>query len=117
MAGTASGDDRGDTSASQCAAVDVVVVTTVGVEPIWSLPWPPSDAADRRDRVDQGQEFDDIVPVATGQARGERDAARVGDDVVFRARLAAVDRTRTGFGPPLSALTWEPSITALDMSN
>jgi len=57
------------------------------------------------------------VSVAAGQRDGERDAAGVGDDVVLRARLAAVDRARTGFGPPLSARMWEPSITALDMSN
>lgn len=59
----------------------------------------------------------DVVAVAAGQRRGEGDAGRVGDDVVFRAWLAAVDRARTGFGPPLSARTWEPSITARDMSN
>jgi L-fuconate dehydratase len=45
------------------------------------------------------------------------DARAVGDDVVFRAGLGAVDRARAGFGPPFKARTWEPSITALDQSS
>jgi hypothetical protein len=113
----ASGDDRGDAPVAQLAAVDVVVVAPVGVDPLGSLPGSATDAPDQGDLVDQGHEWGDVMAVAAGQGRGEGDAARVGDDVVFRARAAAVDRARTDFGPPLSARMWEPSITARDMSS
>lgn len=113
----ASGDDRGDALGSQVPAVAVVVVAAVGVEPLRSLSGSTADASDRWDLVDQGHQLGDVVAVAAGQADGEGDSARAGDDVVFRARAAAVDRARTGFGPPLSARTWEPSITARDMSS
>lgn len=117
VADAASGDDRGDPPGSQVLAVAVVVVAPVGVEPLWSLPWSASGALDPGDLVDQGYELGDVMAVAAGQTRGEGGAARVGDDVVFRAWLAAVDRARAGFGPPLSARMWEPSITARDMSS
>lgn len=117
VSGAASGDDRGDAPVAELPAVDVVVVTPVGVDPAGSLPWSTADALDPGDLVYQGQQLGDVVTVAAGQGRGEGDAAGVGDDVVFRARTAAVDRARTGFGPPLSARTWEPSITARDMSS
>ncbi len=117
VSGAASGDDRGDAPVAELAAVDVVVVTPVGVDPTGSLPRATADALDPGDLVDQWQQLGDIVTVAAGQGRGEGDASRVGDDVVFRARAAAVDQARTGFGPPLSARMWEPSITARDMSS
>lgn len=117
VVGAASGDDRGDALGSQLTAVGVEVVAAVGVELLRSLSGSSSDASDRWDLVDQGPQLGDVVAVAAGQGRGEGDAARVGDDVVFRAWLAAVDRARTGFGPPLSARMWEPLITARDMSS
>ena len=95
----ASGNDRGDAPVAELAAVDVVVVTPVGVDPLGSLPGATADALDPGNLVDQGQQLGDVVAVAAGQGRGEGDAARVGDDVVFRARAAAVDRARAGLGP------------------
>lgn len=117
MVDAASGDDRGDALGPQIAAVAVVVVAAVCVDPLRSLSGSSSDTSQGWDLVDQGDQLGDVVAVAAGQADGEGDAARVGDDVVFRAWLAAVNRARTGFGPPLSARTWEPSITARDMSS
>lgn len=114
---TASGDDGCDAPDPQLTAVLVEVVAAICEDPVGPLPGPAADALDGWDLVDQGQQLGDVVAVAAGQGRGEGDAARVGDDVVFRAWLAAVDRARTGFGPPLSARMWEPSITARDMSS
>ncbi len=34
--------------------------------------------------------------------------------MVFGARSAAIDRAPSGCGPPLSALTWELSITVIE---
>jgi hypothetical protein len=53
----------------------------------------------------------DIVHVGGGELRDQRDAARVGDDVVFRALLTAIGWVRSSFFPPRSARTEALSIT------
>ena len=113
----ASGDDGGDAAGPDLLAVAVVVVAPIGIQPVGAPPWRAGPPAHRGDGVEQGGGLGGVVAVAAGQCDREGDAAGVGDDVVFRARLAAVDRARTSFGPPLSARMCEPSITALDMSN
>ena len=113
----ASGDDGGDAAGADLVAVAVVVVAPIGIQPVGAPPWWSWSAADRGDGVEQGGGLRGVVPVPAGQCDREGNAAGVGDDVVFRARFAAVDRARTGFGPPLSARMCEPSITALDMSS
>src|SRR5690606_23200858 len=84
----------------------VVVVAAVGVDGLWTSSGPPASSPYRWDGVDQRDELGDVVAVAAGEADGQRDARALGDHVVFRAGPGAVDRARTGFGPPLSARTW-----------
>jgi hypothetical protein len=86
-------------------AVLVVVVGTIGVHPLGPLTRTPTPAADRRDGLDQRHQLGDVVAVATGQGRCQRDTATVGDHMVFGARTTSVDRTRTSFGPPFTART------------
>jgi hypothetical protein len=106
-----------DVLGSDLVAVGVVVVGPIGVQLVWPAAWSAAFAPDRGDGVDQRDELGDVVTVPAGQADGEWDARAFGDDVVFRAGLGAVDRARSGFGPPLSARTCEPSITAFDQSS
>lgn len=115
MSCSASGYDRGDALGANLAAVAVVAVAPVGVDPMWWLPGSAAGPSDRWDLVDQGMSWVTSwrLPPVRAVARG---AARVGDDVVFRAGLAAVNRARTGLGRPLSARAWEPSFTARDTS-
>jgi hypothetical protein len=110
-------DDRLDAFDPNLAAVAVVVVAPVGVQRGGAAARTTRPAADRRDLVEQRQQLGDVVAVSTGQADRQRDPVGVGEDMVFGARPRVVDRARTGFGPPLSARTWELSITALDQSS
>jgi hypothetical protein len=61
---SAPGDGRHDASGADLVAVDVVVVATVGEERVGSAAGTPDSAADRRDRVEQGQKLGDVVAVA-----------------------------------------------------
>src|SRR5262249_33801517 len=111
------GDDRLDVFASYQAAVLVVVIRPVGVDGLWTLSGSSTPATYRWGGIDEWHEFGDVVTGAARQRHRPGDAVRIGDQMVFRARAGTVDRARSGFGPPLSARTWEPSITARDQSN
>lgn len=94
--------------------VDVAVVAAVGEQRV-QLPARMIDpAADRWDRVEQGQELGDVVRVAAGQQDREWGAVSVGDQVMLGAGLSPVDRRRTRVLPPFSALAWEESTTQRD---
>lgn len=112
----AAGDSRHDASGSDLVAVDVVVVAAVGEERVGLAAWSSDPASDGRDRVEQGQKLGDVVAVTSGQQDGERGAVSVGDEVVFRACPAPVDRRGARVLPPFSALTWEESTTQRDQS-
>src|SRR5262249_12985608 len=77
---------------------------------------PAGFAAYRRDRLDERDQFEAVVAVGGGEQEGERDAARVGDQLVLGAALAPVDRARAGLGAPKTAGTCEESTTARDQS-
>ena len=62
-------------------------------------------APHRRDGVEGGRHHDGVVPVGPAQAEAERRAARVGDEMALRARLAPVRRVRAGGSPPFLAGT------------
>src|SRR5690606_13460329 len=104
--GAAAGDAGADAFGVNPAAMGVMVVATVGVDDLGTSSGPAASAAHRWDRLDQRDELGDVVTVAAGQADRQRDARALGDHVVLRAGPGAVDRARTGFGPPLSARTW-----------
>jgi hypothetical protein len=115
--GAFAGQDRGDAEVLDGCAVRLGVVGPVGVHRVGSVFGPAYFAAYGWDGVDEFEELGDVVAVAAGQDDGEWDARAVGDDVVFRAGLGAVDRTRTRFGPPFIARRWELSTTAFDQSS
>jgi hypothetical protein len=110
-------DDRSYPQGPHLLAVLVVVVAAVGVERDRSLSGPSASAAYGRDGLNQGDELGDVVAVSAGQRYRQRDAVPFGDQMVLGACSGTVDRARSCFGPPLSALTCEPSITALDQSS
>ena len=112
-----SGDDLFDALGPDQAPVLVVVVAAVGQQPPGSSPRPADPAPDRWHRLQQRHQLSDVVAVPAGQRQGERGAVAVGQQVVFGAWPAAVDRARPGFGSPFNARTWELSIIALDQSS
>ena len=111
------GDHRADATLPQQSAVLVVVVAPVGEQCVRPSARPADTTGNWRDLVYQGQQLDDVVAVPAGQRHRERDALRVGENVVLAARPCAVDRAGSAFGPRRAALTWEESITARDQSS
>jgi len=111
------GDLRGDAAGPEDAPVLVVVVAAVGEQPARPVPRSSAKPADAGDRVQQGQELGDVVPVSAGQSDGKGGAVPVDDQVVLAARPCAVDRRRSGVSPPFRARTCEPSIAQSFMSS
>ena len=99
MLDAASGDDRDDAVSADQATVLVVVVASIGVEPAKSTTRLADHALNRRDGVDQRDQWGDVVAVSTGHGDGERDAGGVGNRMVIGAGLASVDRVRPGVVP------------------
>ena len=95
-------DDRLDGPVAKPAPVAVVVIGAVGVQPARFSAGAADLAADRRDRLDQRDELQDVVAVAAAKADRERDAVPVADHVVLGVGPASIDRARTGFGLPLA---------------
>lgn len=84
-------DQRLDAPLPQQAAVLVEVVAPVGIQAPWFAAGASSETPDRRDRVEQGQELGDVVPVSAGEGDGERGSVTVDNQVVLGAGAGAVD--------------------------
>ena len=107
----------GDAQLADEAAVLVVVVAAVADHDLGSAAWPADEPRDGRHALEQRDQLSDVVAVATGQRVGERDPARVDEEMVLGARAAPVDRARARFGAPFFACTWLESTIALDHSS
>ena len=105
MCAVAARDQRSDPALAEQPAVFVVVVATVGDQLLGSSSWAADDAGDGRDALEQRDQLRDVVAVAAGQRVGERDPARVDEEVVLRTGPGPVDRARARFGAPFFACT------------
>ena len=74
-------------------------------------------SCDRRNRIDQRNQFGDIVRVGPGQPDHQRNALRVCQNVVLAAQLRAIRGIGTRFFPPHRARTDPESATARDQSS
>lgn len=81
--GAASGDHGLHAPRPELAAVLVVVIAPVGKQPLGASSWTPRPAGDRADTIDQRQQLRDVVAVPARQADRERNAIRVGDQMVL----------------------------------
>ena len=105
MFGLAAGNHGFDPSFPDEPAVLVVVVAAVGEQLLRPSPGAADAAAHGRHQVEQGEQLRDVVAVAAGQRPGERDPARVDQEVVLGAVAASVDRAGTGLRAPFFACT------------
>jgi hypothetical protein len=96
-------DDGLDPSCSQPRLGRLRLVATVAQQRAGSSPRPATLAAHGRDCLDEGDQLGDVVAVGGGRQAGERDPARIGDQVMLGAALAPVDWARAGFGAPKTA--------------
>ena len=110
--GSAPGELRGDPAARELIPMRLRVVAPVPLHQVGLGDRASRPPTQGRNAVDQRQQLGDIVPVGSRQARDERDAVRVREDVVFAARFTAIGWVRSSFFPPRTARTDELSTTA-----
>lgn len=112
MLGRAARDHRSDPALAEPTPVAPVVVAAVSDELVGTASRPTNEPAHGRYLVDERDQLGDVVAVAAGEREGQRQAALVDDQVVFRAQPSTVDRARARLGAPLFACTWLASATA-----
>jgi hypothetical protein len=105
------GQNRDDALCKEAIAMRLGVVTSVALEGIRAAAGPAPPAADSGQRGDERIERGDVVDIGRGYLRDERDAARVGNEVMLGARLAAIGWVRSSFFPPRTARTDALSMT------
>jgi hypothetical protein len=105
------GQHRYDAPSPEAMAVRLGIVAPVTLQRPGSTSGSASTSADSRERLHHRVEVRDVVHVGGRDLRDERDAARVGDDVVFGALLAAIGWVRSSFFPPRTARTELLSMT------
>jgi hypothetical protein len=103
--GLATSDLRRDAAGTEFAAVLVVVVAAVGGDALGPSAWAADLAAHRWDALDERDELGDVVAVAAGQRPGERDPARVYEQVMLGAVPGSINRARARRGAPFFACT------------
>ncbi len=92
-------------AAVQLVAMGLGIVAAVPLDTVGFPAGPPGPAAQNRERIDQRQQFGDVIAVGGGQPRDNRNPLRVGENVMFRPLLAAIGGVRSSFFPPRSART------------
>jgi hypothetical protein len=100
MLGAAAGDYRGDALGPDLAAVLVVVIAAVGVDPVGPLARAAAAAADWRDRRNQRHQLGDVVTLPAGQRHRQRVPCASVIRWCFEPGLAR----STGLGPVWAAL-------------
>src|SRR5205823_11880476 len=103
--GLAPRDLWGDAAPAELAAMAVVVVRAVGGDTLGPAARAPDLAAHRRDAVDERDQLGDVVAVAARERPGERDPARVDQEVVLGAVSGSINRARARLGAPFFACT------------
>ena len=85
VVGLARGDLGGDPALLQLTPLRLVVVSTVGGDPVWSPAWSPNATTNRRNAIDQRDQLGDVVAIAARERPGERDSRRVDKEVMLGA--------------------------------
>ena len=99
------GDLGGDPAAAQQAPVLVVVVAAVGGDSPRAMTRPADEASHGRYALEEREQLGDVVAVAAGERPGERDPARVYQEVVLGAGSGSINRARARLGAPFFACT------------
>ena len=98
-------DLRLDPAVTELAAKRVGVVAAIGSQPLGPSPRPAWSAANRRDRVEEGDQLGDVVAVATAERPREWDPGRVYEKVMLGAVSGSINRARARRGAPFFACT------------
>ena len=105
-----------DTEGQERRTMRVGIISTVSLHQLGlSLRGTPL-ASDGRDGPNQGQQLGHVVAIGLGQNDRERNALRVGKEVMLRAGTTAIGWVRSSFFPAPRARTEELSATAREKS-
>jgi hypothetical protein len=110
------GQQGPDAPKPQLAAVRLGIVGAVALHAVRPSARSARLASNRTDAIHQRQQLGHVVAVGRRDLASERNALRVGNQVVLAAQLAAVRGIRAGVRPPPTARTELLSITARDQS-
>ena len=117
MLGITFRQDRFDALLPQHLAMRLRVVGAISLHSARPFAGATPFAADRRNRLDQGQQLRNIVSVRTGHRGRQRNAARVGNQMMLAARFPAIRGAWSCFFSPCTARTEEESTIARDQSS
>jgi hypothetical protein len=98
-------DLRCDPAGTELAPVLVVVIASVGGDPVGSSTRAADLAAHGRNTLDERDELSDVVAVTASDRPRERDPGRVYEEVMLRAVSASINRARARRGAPFFACT------------
>jgi hypothetical protein len=101
----ATAEDRNNAAGGEAITMWLRIVATVALQDVGPSARPPATSANGGQVRDQGVEVGDVVDVRGRDMRHQRHPARIGHDVVFGPRLAAIGLVRSSFFPPRIART------------
>jgi len=111
------GDVRRDPPRPQGLPMSLGIVGAVGVQAHGAAPRVTYLAADRRDRIDQGDDLRDVVGIGSRNNCRHGEAMTLRKDMVFAAVLAPIRGARACFFPRATARIELESTTARSQSN
>ena len=109
---TTPGNTRRDAQLAQVGAATRKVIALVGMQLVRPSPGPTAIAAHRRQGIDQLLEHYRVMPIGACDAKDQRDALAVRDDVALAAELAPVRRVGAGVSAPRGLATLAASMLA-----
>ena len=99
------GDLGRDPTLAKFAPVGGIVVAAVGGHAFGAAPRSAAAAAHRRHTLEQWAQLRDLVAVAASDRPGEREPARVDQEVMLGAVSGSINRARARRGAPFFACT------------
>jgi hypothetical protein len=116
MGHPALGQDRRDAARPQRVTVQRGIVPAIALHPVGTEPGMADPAGNRWNPLDQHQQLRHIVAMRTGEGGCQRNAVRVGNEMMLRPRLPAVRGIGARLRPPKTARTDDESTTAREKS-
>ena len=103
--GLATSDHRRDPARANEATVGVMVVAAISDERRGATTRPADDTAHGRHALEQWDQLGDVIAVAARERPGERDPARIDEEVVLGPVSGSINRARARRGAPFFACT------------
>src|SRR5260370_10599705 len=105
-----------DTQGQERRTMRVGIISAVSLHQLGLSPWGAPLASNGRDSLNQRQQLGHVVAIGFGQNDRERNALRIGKEVMLRAGTTAIGWVRYSFFPAPRARTEELSVTAREKS-